>query len=43
MRISCHLKDFSKNQKKIEVFDDRGPAEKCRFWTYHSFADFAAK
>ena len=29
--------------KKIEVFDDRGPAEKYRFWTFHSFADFAAK
>ena len=42
MRISCHLKGFSKN-KKIEVFDDRGPVEKYRSWTYHSFADFAAK
>ena len=40
MRISCRV--FQKI-KKIEVFDDRGPAEKCRFWTYHSFADFAAK
>ena len=29
--------------KKIEVFDDRGPGEKCRFWTFHTFADFAAK
>ena len=29
--------------KKIEVFDDRGPGEKCDFWTFHTFADFAAK
>ena len=29
--------------KKIEVFADRGPAEICRFWTFHTFADFAAK
>ena len=40
MRISCRV--FQKI-KKIEVLDDGGPAEKCRFWTYHSFADFAAK
>ena len=29
--------------KKIEVFDDRGPAEKCDFFTFHMFADFAGK
>ena len=29
--------------KKIEVFDDRGPGEKCDFWTFHMYADFAAK
>ena len=37
------FKGLFKNSKKIEVFDDRGPAEKCRFWTFHTFADFAAK
>ena len=29
--------------KKIEVFDDRGPGEKCYFWTFQKFAGFAAK
>ena len=28
---------------KIEVFDDHGPVEKCRFWTFHSFADSVVK
>ena len=29
--------------KKNEVFNDRGTEEKCRFGTFHNFADFAAK
>ena len=37
------FKGFLKKIKKIEVFDVRGPAEKSRFKTFHSFADFAAK
>ena len=24
--------------KKIQVFNDRGPAEKCRLWTFRTFA-----
>ena len=39
----CHKKSFWKTKKKFEVFNDRGPEEKCRFGTFHNFADFAAK
>ena len=42
VKISCHKKHFCKI-KKIKVFDDSGPEEKCRFGTFHNFADFAAK
>ena len=35
------LRAFDKN-KKMEVFDDHGPAQKCRFWSFHTFSDFAA-
>ena len=43
MMISCHFKGFWEIKKKIEVFDDYGPAEKCRFDHFILFADFAAK
>ena len=33
---------LKKENLKKKVFDDRWPAEKCDFWTFHSFADFAA-
>ena len=36
------IKGVFEKKKKNEVFDHRGPAEKCRFWTFHSFTDFAA-
>ena len=42
MMISATLRAFEKI-KNIEVFDDCGHAEKCRFWTFHTFADFQAK
>ena len=29
--------------KKMEVFDDCRPAQKCDFWTFDIFADFATK
>ena len=36
------LKAFSES-RKIEVFHDRGPAKKCQFWAFHSFAYFSTK
>ena len=42
MMIFFNFKGFQKN-KKIEVFNDRGPGEKWNFLHIHNFADFAAK
>ena len=36
------FKGLLKTIKKM-IFDDCRPAETCRFWTFLSFADFAAK
>ena len=34
------IKRAYENKKKLEVFHDHGPAEKCQFATFHMFADF---
>ena len=41
--IFCHFKGFWEIQKKNEVFDDYGPAEKCRFWSFHTFCRFCSQ
>ena len=39
--IPAILRAFEK-LKKLKFFDDRWPAEKYDFWTFRTFADFAA-
>ena len=41
-RFSSFGKPFQKVEK-IEVFHDRGPAKKCQFLAFHSFAYFSSK